>query len=115
MVYDLQLLTYAYPHLHLSITCGRGTYIRAIARDIGQHLACGGYLSALRRTASGGFAVEHATSTDHLTPANILSLLHPITPPRKYPTPPRAKRSPEPPQKNPASGNVLLPPPPPDR
>jgi tRNA pseudouridine55 synthase len=48
------------PELTVEVRCGPGTYIRALARDVGQALGCGGYLSALRRTASGAFDVSDA-------------------------------------------------------
>jgi tRNA pseudouridine55 synthase len=44
-----------HPELDLSIACGAGTYIRAIARDLGEALNIGGTLSALQRTVSSGF------------------------------------------------------------
>lgn len=44
------------------ILCSKGTYIRAIARDLGELLGCGAYLSALRRTESGRFSVASAVS-----------------------------------------------------
>jgi tRNA pseudouridine55 synthase len=46
--------------LTLLVTCGKGTYIRSLARDLGEALGCGAHLSALRRLASGPFAVEQA-------------------------------------------------------
>jgi tRNA pseudouridine55 synthase len=45
----------AYPELDLAIACGSGTYIRAIARDLGEKLGCGATLAGLRRTYSNGF------------------------------------------------------------
>lgn len=44
------------------ILCSKGTYIRSIARDLGEKLGCGAYLSALRRTASGRFTLDDAVS-----------------------------------------------------
>lgn len=44
------------------IRCSSGTYIRALARDLGEKLGTGGYLSALRRTAIGEYRVENAVS-----------------------------------------------------
>jgi tRNA pseudouridine55 synthase len=52
------------------IICGRGTYIRAIARDLGADLGCGGYLTALRRTKIGQFSVDQAVKLDQLTKEN---------------------------------------------
>lgn len=48
------------PFLHLDIVCSKGTYIRSLARDIGERLGCGGYLSSLRRTAIGLMSVGDA-------------------------------------------------------
>lgn len=51
-----------FPELDLAIACGPGTYIRAIARDLGMRLGCGGTLAALVRTASSGFSLEESLS-----------------------------------------------------
>ena len=52
--------------LILSVRCGKGTYIRKLAEDIGDALGCGAYLTALRRTMSGPFSVERAVAADFL-------------------------------------------------
>lgn len=65
-VYKAELLSYEFPLLRIDVTCGKGTYIRSIARDLGGMLGCGGMLSALRRTASGGFQVQNARALDSL-------------------------------------------------
>jgi tRNA pseudouridine55 synthase len=49
-----------------TVTCGSGTYIRTIAHDLGELLNVGAHLTALRRTANGGFTVEHAVSVETL-------------------------------------------------
>lgn len=48
------------PRAVLKIECSKGTYIRSMARDFGAALSSGAFMSALRRTASGGFRVEDA-------------------------------------------------------
>lgn len=48
------------------IACGKGTYIRSLARDVGQTLGVGGTLTKLERTASGPFRVEHAWELEDL-------------------------------------------------
>ena len=48
------------PFIKLRITCGKGTYIRALARDIGESMKCGAYLTALERTKIGEFKLEDA-------------------------------------------------------
>ena len=47
--------------------CGKGTYVRAIARDLGRALGCFGHVSALRRTRVGPFSEKNAISLDDLT------------------------------------------------
>ena len=54
----IEILAWQWPLLRLRIDCGRGTYIRAIARDLGQILQTGGYLVELRRTRIGPFSVD---------------------------------------------------------
>lgn len=50
----------------VSVTCSTGTYIRAIARDLGQALGVGGHLTALRRTRVGPFRLEEAVGIDDI-------------------------------------------------
>ena len=50
----------------IEVTCSAGTFIRAIARDLGDDLAVGGHLSALRRTRVAGFAIDQAITFDAL-------------------------------------------------
>jgi len=65
-VYSIEILDYAWPHLRLRIDCGRGTYARAIARDLGEALGVGGYLTELRRTRVGRFDVSHSVTPEQL-------------------------------------------------
>ncbi len=50
----------------VEVSCSSGTYIRAIARDLGRTLGCGGHLTALRRTAVGGFTLAEASTLAEL-------------------------------------------------
>jgi tRNA pseudouridine55 synthase len=52
--------------VNVEVTCSSGTYIRAIARDLGVALGVGGHVTALRRTAVGGFLEAEAVSLDDL-------------------------------------------------
>lgn len=52
------------PDLALRVACSRGTYIRALARDIGSGLGCGAHLTALRRTRVGRHTTAEALSVD---------------------------------------------------
>jgi tRNA pseudouridine55 synthase len=61
-VYELTLTGASLPEITLDLTVSRGTYVRALAHDLGRHLGCGAHLVALRRTAIGPFHVDHALS-----------------------------------------------------
>jgi tRNA pseudouridine55 synthase len=63
-VYRLELLEYAPPLLTVELECGRGTYVRTLAHDLGQHLGCGAHLSALTRTRSGPLPLEQSLTLD---------------------------------------------------
>jgi tRNA pseudouridine55 synthase len=54
----------------VDVTCSSGTYIRAIARDAGTALGVGGHLTALRRTAVGGFSLDEARTLEELEAAS---------------------------------------------
>jgi tRNA pseudouridine55 synthase len=62
----IELECWVSPRLRLRITCGSGTYIRALARDVGAALHVGAYLHALRRTASGSFTARDCRRLDDL-------------------------------------------------
>ncbi|MCG3180217.1 MAG: tRNA pseudouridine synthase B [Phycisphaerae bacterium] len=76
-VETIEVLGYEWPTIRVRIACGRGTYIRALARDLGEALGVGAYLSALRRTRVGGFAVEQASNPENCTPENVADWLLP--------------------------------------
>lgn len=59
--------------LDVAVDCSSGTYIRALARDVGAALGVGGHLTALRRTRVGGFGLEQARSLEELAERPALS------------------------------------------
>lgn len=65
-VHALALMAWRAPEAEISVRCGKGTYIRALAEDIGAALGCGAHLTALSRTAAGEFALADAISLDAL-------------------------------------------------
>lgn len=65
---------YRYPELAVRIDCGPGTYVRALARDLGEALGTGAYCLTLRRLQSGPFAVDDAVSMEALPAAGAGSL-----------------------------------------
>jgi tRNA pseudouridine55 synthase len=62
----LEVTRLALPELDLAVRCSSGTYVRAIARDLGAALGVGGHLTALRRTAVGPFPLSAARTLDEL-------------------------------------------------
>ena len=60
----VDVLEYTWPTLTLRVSCGRGTYIRSLARDIGTRLGTGGHLASLRRTAVGDYTIEMSHPID---------------------------------------------------
>jgi tRNA pseudouridine55 synthase len=68
-IFDIQVLGWQageFPELDLSIRCGEGTYIRAIARDLGDLLGVGATLAGLIRTESGGMELENSITLEEL-------------------------------------------------
>ncbi|MGN6725831.1 MAG: tRNA pseudouridine(55) synthase TruB [Tepidisphaeraceae bacterium] len=71
----IDVLNYEWPLVTVRIDCGRGTYIRAIARDVGARLQVGAYLTTLCRSAVGEFTLENAVTLDQLQQAGPESLV----------------------------------------
>jgi tRNA pseudouridine55 synthase len=65
-VYELTVLAIDGPDVRLLARCSGGTYMRALAHDLGQSLGCGAHLAELRRLASGEFKIEQARSIAQL-------------------------------------------------
>ena len=63
-IYSITLEEYSMPRIRIRVECSKGTYIRSLAQEIGEALDSGAYLTSLRRTRSGDFTVENATSLD---------------------------------------------------
>ncbi|HEX6926351.1 MAG TPA: tRNA pseudouridine(55) synthase TruB [Longimicrobiaceae bacterium] len=89
-IHSIRITRFELPELDLEIDCGSGTYIRAIARDLGEALGVGAHLTALRRTRVGRFEVgsalamealgdEQAVRAALLAPAEALSHLPAVT------------------------------------
>lgn len=62
----IDLISFRPPLVEMEVQCGKGTYIRTLADDLGRLLGCGAHLQALRRTAVGPFSVEDAVSAERL-------------------------------------------------
>ena len=73
IIHELEVLTFDPPFIELRILCGKGTYIRSLANDLGAALNSGAYLSSLRRTKIGEFQVTDATKI-----GNFVKFLKPL-------------------------------------
>jgi tRNA pseudouridine55 synthase len=81
-VYDLSVVDWAPPSARLLVECSKGTYIRALARDLGQELGTGAHLESLARLACGPYLLEDSTSlaeAEHLfSTGEWHTILHPL-------------------------------------
>ena len=75
---EIRLLDYDWPSLEIEVVAGKGTYIRSLARQIGEGLGTGGYLTALRRTAIGPYSIDRAIKLDDVPTPITPELLLPI-------------------------------------
>ena len=67
----IEVLGYQWPQLSLRVTCGRGTYIRSLARQLGEALGTGGHLASLRRMAVGQYTVERTMTVEQIEATQI--------------------------------------------
>jgi tRNA pseudouridine55 synthase len=67
IIHRLDVTDVDLPDVQVAVHCSTGTYVRAVARDLGVALGVGGHLTALRRTAVGPFTLEQASTLDELT------------------------------------------------
>ncbi len=68
-IHRLELLDWRMPVVTLEVTCGKGTYIRSLAHDLGQVLGCGAHLKSLSRLRCGLFDISDAISVSQLEDA----------------------------------------------
>jgi tRNA pseudouridine55 synthase len=67
-VTELELVSFALPDVGFRATVSGGTYLRSLARDVGEALGCGAHLAALTRTRIGPFRLADAVAPDQVTP-----------------------------------------------
>lgn len=81
-IYRLEALGWQPPILELEVECSSGTYIRALARDLGEKLGCGAHLAGLVRTRIGRFPLQEAVALpeieDAFTQGTWANWLHPL-------------------------------------
>ncbi|MGA2517236.1 MAG: tRNA pseudouridine(55) synthase TruB [Thermodesulfobacteriota bacterium] len=76
-IYRIQMEEVDLPLVRFNVSCSKGTYIRALGRDIGRKLGCGAHVLRLRRVRSGPFTLEQAISWERLTNLSTADALHP--------------------------------------
>ena len=79
-IFEIRMTDFSPPDISFTMACSSGTYVRAIARDLGDRLGVGAHLTALRRTAVGNFSVDRAVSGDVLREGLALESTHWIKP-----------------------------------
>ncbi len=72
-VYDIATTSYDPPDVGFTATVGRGTYIRSIARDLGERLGTMAHCAALRRVTTGGFSVSDAVAPEAVGPERLIA------------------------------------------
>ncbi len=78
-IYSMEIVEYEYPRLRLRVSCGSGTYIRSLVRDIGAELGVGGYCEKIIRETVGPFGIDRAVGPDQINADNIEQfLINPI-------------------------------------
>jgi tRNA pseudouridine55 synthase len=84
-IYSIELVDYQLPLLTIKVECGKGTYIRSLAHDLGQLLGCGAYLKDLIRVQCGPFDIKDALSLSEIeeafTQGTWKELLYPVDSP----------------------------------
>ncbi|SUZ48674.1 uncharacterized protein METZ01_LOCUS1528 [marine metagenome] len=68
-IHGIQIVEFATPKLVLEVECGKGTYIRSLAHDVGEALGCGGHVADLERILCGGFPVKESVTLEQLEEA----------------------------------------------
>jgi len=70
-IFSIEFVNFSLPYAKLKIVCSKGTYIRSLARDLGNEIGCGAYLASLRRTKIGEFSANDALKIDEF--ANLFN------------------------------------------
>ncbi len=73
-VHEIELFDYKWPILKLRVHTGKGFYVRSLARELGEKLSTGGYLSALQRTKVGKYDLNQATTIEDANENSVLPI-----------------------------------------
>jgi tRNA pseudouridine55 synthase len=69
-IHDIRIVDCDLPSLTLEVECGKGTYMRSLAHDLGEALGCGGHVAALERLSCGAFKAETSVTPEQLEPTD---------------------------------------------
>lgn len=69
-ILEIEILNYQWPNLEIRVKCSKGTYIRSLAKDIGDKLKTGAYLEELKRTRIGNYTLNSAYSLNDINTNN---------------------------------------------
>ena len=78
MIHGIEIDAYEFPLLSLRVHCGKGTYIRSLARDLGMALGTGGHCRSIRRTQVGPYDIGQAIRMDDLPESIVQGMLRPL-------------------------------------
>ena len=84
-IHQLELIHFDFPKATLRVSCSKGTYVRSLARDIGENLGMGGCVTELRRLSTGGWPEAMMVAIDEATEKREASLLPLATWLREFP------------------------------
>ncbi len=73
-VYEFEMLRFEPPVITVRVVCSPGTYVRSLAHDLGRTLGSGAHLTALRRTRSGDFRLEHAVPLQRVSTSDLIPM-----------------------------------------
>ena len=73
-IQTIENIAFNLPRISFEVSCSKGTYIRSIARDLGELLGCGGHLSALKRLTQHDFLLKDAKKIDDINELDIIPL-----------------------------------------
>ncbi|UCD15396.1 MAG: tRNA pseudouridine(55) synthase TruB, partial [Candidatus Omnitrophota bacterium] len=70
-IYSLKILSIKLPLVEFYLKCSKGTYVRKLAEDIGQHLGCGSHMIKIKRLSIGHFKLDNATNLDDIDESRL--------------------------------------------
>lgn len=89
-IHAIDVIDYEFPIINVRVLCGKGVYIRSLARDLGQAIGAGGMLANLRRTAVEPYTITDAIHLDEVPDPLPFTLLRPLDRPHHGPESTRA-------------------------